>query len=116
MYTVNIHIAGYTPDSLQRATLWLMKLAQTCQGHNIKKWPLPKRNHLITVLRSPHVNKKSREQFLETTRGRIITGQYTPQFAQIFVYLVERAHLPGVELSIKLSQVSKFPGLYCIYI
>lgn len=114
MYTVNIHIAGYTSDSLQRASSWLMKLAHTCNGENVRGWSLPKRRHLITVLRSPHVNKKSREQFLETTRGRIIVGEYTPELTQVFVQLVERAHLPGVELSMRVSQPSAFPILFCI--
>jgi ribosomal protein S10 len=114
MYTVNIHIAGYSPDHLQRASLWLIKLAHTCEGRNIRGWPLPKRRHLITVLRSPHVNKKSREQFLETTRGRMIVGQYTPKLTQVFVQLIERAHLPGVELSMKVNQHTSFPSLFCI--
>ena len=114
MYTVNIHIAGYTPDSLQRASSWLMKVANTCKGENVRGCALPKRRHLITVLRSPHVNKKSREQFMETTRGRMIVGQYTPELTQVFVQLVERAHLPGVELSMRVSQQSVFPEFYCI--
>jgi len=101
MYTVNIHISGYDPTNLERANFWLMKLAQKCKGEDINGWPLPKRRHLITVLRSPHVNKKSREQFFETTRGRMFVGQ---------------THLPGVELSMKVLQPTVFPNFYCIYI
>ena len=76
--------------------------------------PLPTNKKIFTVLRSPHVNKKSREQFMETTRGRRIVGQYTPELTQVFVQLVERAHLPGVELSMRVSQQSVFPEFYCI--
>lgn len=32
--------------------------------------PGPQRRYLCTVLRSPHVNKKSREQFMERTHTR----------------------------------------------
>jgi small subunit ribosomal protein S10 len=116
MYTVNIHISGYDPTNLERANFWLMKLAQKCKGEDINGWPLPKRRHLITVLRSPHVNKKSREQFFETTRGRMFVGQYNPKLAQVFVQLVEQTHLPGVELSMKVLQPTVFPNFYCIYI
>lgn len=34
--------------------------------------PLPNRRKCFTVLRSPHVNKKSREQFELTTHKRIL--------------------------------------------
>ncbi|MGL4347691.1 MAG: 30S ribosomal protein S10 [Chitinophagaceae bacterium] len=34
--------------------------------------PLPTRNRIFTVLRSPHVNKKSREQFQLCTHKRLI--------------------------------------------
>ena len=112
MYTVNLHISGYTANSLQSASLWLTKLAHTCKGKNIRMWPLPKRRHLITVLRSPHVNKKSREQFIETTRGRMFVGQYTPELTQVFVQLVEQAHLPGVEVTMKVSQPTVFPTFF----
>ena len=114
MYTVNLHISGYTSDSLQRVSLWLTKLAHTCKGKNIRVWSLPKRRHLITVLRSPHVNKKSREQFIETTRGRMFVGQYTPELTQVFVQLVEQAHLPGVEVTMKVSQPTNFPVILYI--
>lgn len=34
--------------------------------------PLPNKQRIITVLRSPHVDKKSREQFEITTHKRIL--------------------------------------------
>lgn len=34
--------------------------------------PLPTKRSLVTVLRSPHVNKKSREQFEMKTHARLI--------------------------------------------
>lgn len=34
--------------------------------------PLPNKRRIITVLRSPHVDKKSREQFEITTHKRIL--------------------------------------------
>lgn len=116
MYTVYLRLAGYTPNSLERASSWINRLAFICNGLNIRSWSLPKRNHLITVLRSPHVNKKSREQFMETSRGRIISSMHQPDSAQIFLRLLERVHLPGVELSMKIQKPAKFPSLFCIYI
>lgn len=116
MYTVYLRLAGYTPETLKNATTWIHTLANFCNGLNIRSWSLPKRRHLITVLRSPHVNKKSREQFMETSRGRIFAAKYTPELAQVFLQLIERAHLPGVEISIKIQKSTAFPGLFCIYL
>ena len=100
MYTVNIHIAGYTPDSLQRASSWLMKVANTCKGENVRGWSLPKRRHLITVLRSPHVNKKSREQFEIRTHKRLLDiVDPTPQTVDALMKLDLAA---GVDVEIKL--------------
>lgn len=39
--------------------------------------PLPTEKEIITILRSPHVNKDSREQFEQRTHRRII-DLYTP--------------------------------------
>ena len=39
--------------------------------------PLPTEKEIITILRSPHVNKDSREQFEQRTHKRI-TDVYTP--------------------------------------
>lgn len=116
MYTVDLHIAGHTADAVQRASTWAMNVAYMCSGVNVCATPLPRRRYLLTVLRSPHVNKKSREQFMETTRGRVVRAQYTPDMAQIFVHLMERAHVPGVEFSMKVTQPWMFPVLYCVYI
>jgi ribosomal protein S10 len=116
MYTVDLHIAGHTPDAVQRASTWAMHIALMCSGVDVRAWPLPRRRSLFTLLRSPHVNKKSREQFMETTRGRCVHARYTPAMAQIFVHLMERAHVPGVEISMKVTQPWMFPSLYCIHI
>ncbi len=34
--------------------------------------PLPNKQRIVTVLRSPHIDKKSREQFELTTHRRIL--------------------------------------------
>lgn len=61
--------------------------------------PLPTRKELFTVLRSPHVNKKSREQFHLATHKRLIdlvqpTGKT--------VEALRKLNLPaGVDVEIK---------------
>ena len=63
--------------------------------------PLPTRFERFTVNRSPHVNKKSREQFQLRTHKRLIEI-YTP--TQKTVDALSKLELPsGVDIQVKLT-------------
>jgi small subunit ribosomal protein S10 len=66
--------------------------------------PLPTRIEKFTVLRSPHVNKKAREQFERRTHKRLLDiVDPTPQTLDALMKL----ELPfGVDLDIKLPQAA----------
>jgi small subunit ribosomal protein S10 len=62
--------------------------------------PLPTKIHKITVLRSPHVDKKSREQFEIRTHKRLIDiVESNPQTVDALMKLDLAA---GVDVDIKL--------------
>lgn len=61
--------------------------------------PLPTRIEKITVLRSPHVNKKSREQFEMRTHKRLI-DIYSPS-AEVMDALMKLELDAGVDVEIK---------------
>lgn len=62
--------------------------------------PMPTRINRYTVLRSPHVDKKSREQFEIRTHKRLIDIlEYTPQTVDALMKLDISA---GVDVEIKL--------------
>ena len=59
--------------------------------------PLPTEKEIVTILRSPHKDKDSREQFEIRTHKRII-DIYSPN-----AKLLDSVHLPaGVDIKIKL--------------
>lgn len=63
--------------------------------------PLPTRNEKFTVLRSPHIDKKSREQFEIRTHMRVLDIiDPTPQTIDALMKLDLAA---GVDVEIKLS-------------
>ena len=63
--------------------------------------PLPTRMKRFDILRSPHVNKKSREQFQLRTHKRLIEI-YTP--TQKTVDALSKLELPsGVDIQVKLT-------------
>jgi len=63
--------------------------------------PLPTKKEVFTVLRSPHVNKKSREQFQLRTHQRLVEI-YSP--TPKTVNALSKLELPsGVDIQVKLS-------------
>lgn len=63
--------------------------------------PMPRRIKRFTVNRSPHVNKKSREQFEIRTQKRFVIISYpTPQTVDA---LMKVDLAPGVDVEIKLN-------------
>ena len=62
--------------------------------------PLPTKKEVVTILRSPHVNKDSREQFERRTHKRLIDiNNPSPKTVEALMSL----DLPaGVEIEIKL--------------
>jgi small subunit ribosomal protein S10 len=63
--------------------------------------PLPTEKEIITILRSPHVNKDSREQFEQRTHKRII-DVYTPSSKT--VNDMSTLDMPaGVSIEIKIT-------------
>lgn len=66
--------------------------------------PLPTRVEKYTVLRSPHIDKKSREQFEIRTHKRLI---YITESTPNTIEALRKLHIPaGVELQLKQLKVS----------
>ena len=101
MVDLHIRVHGYNLECLDRGVAWLVRVATFC-GLTMGVSHLPRRYHTMSVLQSPHVNKKSWEQFVEMTRGRGLKTTCDPQRAQLYLGLLERAHIPGVEVSLSL--------------
>ena len=68
---IRIHLRGYDKSLLQRAAEEIIETAKRT-GAGVAAIPLPTKKEVYTVLRSPHVNRKSREQFEIRTHKRLI--------------------------------------------
>ena len=65
---------------------------------------LPSSKRRFTLLRSPHIDKKSREQFqLQTFKAEIDTTCYTRDKACLFLLLLKNSELMGVELKVAIN-------------
>lgn len=65
---------------------------------------LPSSKRRFTLLRSPHIDKKSREQFqLQTFKAEVNTTCYTRGKACLLLLLLRNSELMGVELKVAIN-------------
>jgi small subunit ribosomal protein S10 len=69
---IRIRIEAYETTSIDRAAMDIVNSATRTGAKVSGPIPLPTKIERYTVLRSPHVDKKSREQFEMRTHKRII--------------------------------------------
>ncbi len=69
---IRIRMEGYDHEVLDRTASEIVKTARDNQAEVHGPIPLPTRVERYTVLRSPHIDRKSREQFEIRTHKRLI--------------------------------------------
>ncbi|HAZ15489.1 MAG: 30S ribosomal protein S10 [Chlamydiae bacterium GWC2_50_10] len=99
--TIRIRLKGYDQRVLDRSTLDIVETAKRTGARIVGPIPLPTKREIYTVLRSPHVDKKSREQFEIRTHIRLLEIMNpTPDTIDKLKVLPVAA---GVDIKIKAS-------------
>lgn len=98
--TIRIKLKSYWTDLLQDTVDKITEVASTTGATIAGPVPLPTRRRVYTVLRSPHVNKKSREQFEVRTHQRLI--DIKDLSTQTIDRLMELDLPAGVDVEVKL--------------
>lgn len=70
--SIRIRLKAYDHNLLDKSTEKIVKTAKSTGAVVSGPIPLPTNRTVYTVLRSPHVNKKSREQFQTKIHKRLI--------------------------------------------
>ena len=96
---IRIRLKAYDYRLLDQSATEIVDTAQRTGAHIAGPIPLPTHIQRFTVLRSPHVDKKSREQFEIRTHKRLLDiFEPTPQTVDALM----RLDLPaGVDVEIK---------------
>ena len=98
---IRIKLRSYDHNLVDVSTEKIVKTVRSSGAVVTGPIPLPTEKKMFTVLRSPHVNKKSREQFSMRTHKRLIEI-YTS--TQKTVDALSRLELPsGVDIQVKLT-------------
>ena len=97
---IRIRLKAYDHNLLDQSTAEIVETAKRTGARVAGPVPLPTRISKYTVLRSPHIDKKSREQFEIRTHKRVLDiVDPTPQTVDALMKL-ELAS--GVDVEIKL--------------
>ncbi len=98
---IRIKLRSYDHNLVDKSTEKIVKTVRNSGAVISGPIPLPTKKEIFTVLRSPHVNKKSREQFQMRTHKRLIEI-FTP--TQKTVDALSKLELPsGVDIQVKLT-------------
>jgi small subunit ribosomal protein S10 len=103
MYTgqkIKIRLKAYESATLDRSAFEIVRTAKRTGAEISGPIPLPTQRTLYTVLRSPHVNKKSREQFQMLIHKRLI--EITKSSPQTLDALTKLDLPAGVDIEIKV--------------
>ena len=97
---IRIKLKSFDHSVLDKSAAEIVTTARRTGALTVGPVPLPTKRSVWTVLRSPHVDKKSREQFEMRVHKRLIDiSQSTPQAIDALMKL----ELPaGVDIEIKL--------------
>ena len=69
---IRVKLRGFDVELVDQSSKAIVQAVQKVGAKVLGPIPLPTRINKFTVLRSPHVNKKSREQFEMRTHKRLI--------------------------------------------
>ncbi|MBF7083510.1 30S ribosomal protein S10 [Desulfallas sp. Bu1-1] len=97
---IRIRLKAYDHHMLDQSAQKIVETARRTGANVAGPVPLPTEKNIYTILRSPHVNKDSREQFEMRTHKRLIDiMEPTPKTVDALM----RLDLPaGVDIEIKL--------------
>lgn len=98
--TIRIRLKAFDHKLLDQSTNEIVNTAERTGAKVRGPIPLPLRKAIYTVNRSPHIDKKSREQFEIRTHKRLLDIiDWTPQTVEALMKLDLAA---GVDVQIKL--------------
>ena len=99
-YRIRIKLKAYEHNLIDQSAEKIVETARRTGARVSGPIPLPTEKEIVTILRSPHVNKDSREQFETRTHKRLID---ILQPSSKTVDALMKLDLPaGVDIEIKL--------------
>lgn len=104
MYTIHLDLRSFDKDNLKKTENYILSLFEFLTTNEIKYKTNPKKCKKITVLRSPHIDKKSREHFQLLTFKRTLSVSVLDKNSVFFIFeILKNMKSIGVEISISVD-------------
>lgn len=104
MYKVQIKLKSFDPFFLNQVIFLLSDILKTFKITNYKEVFIPSKTKKITVIRSPHIHKKSRDQFqIKKYKRSLIISFNDYNYLHAFIEICKDLHLIGVQMHISLK-------------
>lgn len=104
MYKISLILKSFNLDSIARAEKYILLMLSFFCVDQIKHQFNPRKCKKITVLRSPHIDKKSREQFqLISYKKTLVLKLYDKKFVLLVLDICKHIKLNGIELEFLLE-------------
>lgn len=102
MEKVNVKLSAYESQLVDQAAIKVIQAIKSVGAEFSGPVPLPTKYEEFTILRSVHINKKSREQFERRTHKRLIVIKNAQKD---LIDKLERTELPaGVNIEIVIKK------------
>jgi small subunit ribosomal protein S10 len=106
---IQIKLKSFDTYYINLANNYIKSIFSYLSINSISKINLPSETKKITVLQSPHIDKKSREQFQLKTYNQIIQIEFiNKQQAALLINLLKNLELIGIEMEIKIKFLDYF--------
>ena len=96
---IRIKLEAYDHQLIDKSAQRILKAAKAAGAIVVGPIPLPTKRKVYTMLKSPHVNKKSREQFQQLVHKRLI--DIFAGDSKVVEALMKLDMSPGVDILIK---------------
>lgn len=104
MYTISIHLKCFDLNSLTKTENYLFSVFNFFNRNQLKHQFNKKKFKNLTLLRSPHIDKKSREQFKLSSYKRTHIYTLTDKYSVLLILeILKQIKLLGIELELQLE-------------
>lgn len=111
MYQVQLKLKSFDPFYINQVVLLLNDVCKTFSQNIIdyKEVFIPSKTKKITVIRSPHIYKKSRDQFqIKKYKRSLIISFSDYNVLHVFLEICKDLHLVGVQMHISVKDKSYY--------
>ena len=109
MLQIQLKLKSFDLYYIKLATHFIYSVCSDLNITTIREIVLPVQIKKFTVLRSPHIDKSSREQFQRKTYKKIIQlDSLNEPFASFLIDILKNSQLIGIELEINIKFLEHF--------